>query len=670
MKGMYERLYLNDHWGYRPHITKEMMKQECDWKKLTPVSIPHAPVILDVPLMGERDCHKICGYRKEFSVGRNYRGRHIFLHVTKPACRMQIFLNGEIIAEAVTGDPEIVIGIGDRLYYDQKNVLIVRADNEHASMAPFAGLCSEVYLEVRGEFFLASCEMEMGDDCVTRIRVNRAAEGLKVRQKLLETGRRPKVLAEAEVSGESVTLSFSCESFRRWDPTAPALYQIETELLLGGRRVDVISEMLGFARKEWKDGHFYLNGNRMRITAVDLPGVFPYLGYSVPGSVAAEDVSRVKKLSCFDAVISSGPCFTEEIYERCDEEGILCLTDDPRYGSHACAVVLPKARLQEALAAAAAAFDPDPAVALGRCLGGSEEISVCSWPLTESYPVRGRKYARPGICNIRREEAVPQELYLAQADGGLKAKLLMQETSQGFFEPVLYTNASRAEFFLGERSLGVWEADSSYAPGLNHAQIRIPQFRERMAGIFGRLNERMAKDLEDLLPALRSRGEAGLSRLDKVKLQMLMRRAKLSSEDIVSMTEGYYTDWSERAEEFSALIREDGEELRPVIRRRSFDHLSAEAGKTRFIPARGADYTEVCVSALDKDGELCERWQGDLSIESKGRVEVIPGPELKIRGGRTTFYVRSAGTKGEGEVRVRRPDVHRDPVILRFLIQE
>ena len=33
MKGMYERLYLNDHWGYRPHITKEMMKQMKQYSK-------------------------------------------------------------------------------------------------------------------------------------------------------------------------------------------------------------------------------------------------------------------------------------------------------------------------------------------------------------------------------------------------------------------------------------------------------------------------------------------------------------------------------------------------------------------------------------------------------------------------------------------------------------
>ena len=670
MKGMYERLYLNDHWGYRPHITKEMMKQECDWKKLSVVSVPHAPTVLEIPLKGERDCHKICGYRKEFSVGKNYRGRHLFLHVTKPACRMKIYLNGEILAEAVTGDNALRLEIGDRLSYEQKNVLIIETDNQEPKDLPFAGLCSEVYLEVRGEAYLADCRMEMGEACRTKIRVNELRPHLTVRQKLIEPRRRPRVLAEAELTSVQTELSFPCEEFRRWDPTAPVLYQIDTELLENGRRVDLRSELVGFTKKEWKNGHFFLNDHRMRITAVDLPGVFPYLGYAVPGSIAAEDVNRVKGLSCFDAVITSGPCFTEEIYERCDETGILCLTTDERYGNHACAVVLSKEEYEKALATMGEGYDPDPAVALGRCLGGSEEIQVYGYPLTESYPIRGKAKERDGIFNIRREEAIPAELFLAQADGGLCAKLLLQETAPGYHEPVLYTNASEAEFFLGKTSLGKWEADSSFAPGLNHAIIRIPSFRERRAGMFGRLNERMCKDLEELLPGLREKGESGLSRMEKVRLQMLMMRSRLSSEDVAAITEGYYADPAEETETFRAVVREENETLELSLDRHSFDHLSVKATKTLLAPVHGADLTEVSVEALDKEGRLCERWSGDLAVESHGRVEVVPGGEMKVRGGRTTFYVRSTAVKGEGEVRVRRPDVQKDPVILRFLIQE
>ena len=95
-----------------------------------------------------------------------------------------------------------------------------------------------------------------------------------------------------------------------------------------------------------------------------------------------------------------------------------------------------------------------------------------------------------------------------------------------------------------------------------------------------------------------------------------------------------------------------------------------KAKKTRLVPVHGTDYTEVTVEALDKDGLLCDRWQGDLLIEAKGKVETVPADAIKVRGGRTTFYVRSGGSKGEGEVRVRRPDVHKDPVILRFVVEE
>ena len=670
MKGMYERLYLNDHWGFRPHLTKEMMKAECDWKKLTVVSLPHAPFAMEVPLKGERDLHKICGYRKEFSLGKNYRARHLFLHVTNPAGHLTVYLNGQEIAKAQTGDPELILDVNDILFYDQNNVLIIEANNEDPEDLPFAGLASEVFLEVRGEIIMKQCQMEMGDDCMTTIVVNEVRPNLKLRQKLIEVGRRPRILAEADVTKETTKLSFSLVSYRRWDPTAPALYEVETELLEGGRKVDTIKETVGFTRKEWKDGRFFLNGHRMHLTAVMLPGIFAYLGYQVPGTFPAEDVTRIKKLSCFDAVIASGPCFTEEILDRCDDEGILCLTEEERFSNHASAVILKREELKRLLDQAKVDYDENPAVALGKTLGASDPISVYSWPLTSDYPIRNKPEGTPGIFSVLREERVPKELFLAQADGGLCAQMHLEETAPGYFEPVLYTNASEAEIFLANKSLGVYEANSSYAPGLNHAIIRIPDFRYKMAGMLGRLNERMIKEMEELLPMLKEKGEAGLSRLDKVKLQMLMRRAKLSAEDVASMTQGYYNDFRNVAEDFSALVRQDEEEIRVSMPKRSFDHLYVKARKTALTPGHSYDLTEVVVEARDKEDKLCDRWQGDLAIAAKGRVAVIPGDTMKIRGGRATFYVRSIALTGEGEVRVRRPDVRTEPVVIRFILQE
>ena len=190
-----------------------------------------------------------------------------------------------------------------------------------------------------------------------------------------------------------------------------------------------------------------------------------------------------------------------------------------------------------------------------------------------------------------------------------------------------------------------------------------------MAGMTGRMGDRMLKDLEELMPSLKEKGEDGLSRMDKVRLQVLKGRSKISSEDLVAMTEAYYQDFREKEEAFEVRFPEEDGQSRRIVKG-SFDHLKVTPAKTLLSPKHCFELAEIRVEALDKDNRLCDRWQGDLSIESKGRVEAVPGSSMKIRGGMATFYVKTTALSGQGEVRVRRPDVKAEPVVIRFLIEE
>ena len=326
-----ERIYLNDGWKFAFDYEKSDFDE---------VRIPHTVCETPFNYFSEEKYQTVSEYRRNIFAEESWQGNRILLTFDGVAHYAEVFLNGEKIGEHYSGYTAFTFNISEYLRFGGENELSVRVDSrESLNIPPFGnvidymtygGIYRDVYLDVKGEAYISDLFIKpnTNGEIISEIKISgELAEGITIRQSAFFADEET-IFGEITAKGE-MTLKNYIENPRLWDVDSPNLYVIKTELCHDAEILDVRETKIGFRDAEFRKDGFYLNGRRLKLRGLNRHQSYPYVGYAMPKSMQEMDADVLKYELGLNTVRTSHYPQSHYFIDRCDEIGLLVITEIP-----------------------------------------------------------------------------------------------------------------------------------------------------------------------------------------------------------------------------------------------------------------------------------------------------------------------------------------------------
>ncbi|MBO7196036.1 MAG: glycoside hydrolase family 2 protein [Clostridia bacterium] len=325
------RIYLNDDWQFR---------YDLNTSEYSSVRIPHAVKETPFNYFSEEEYQTVSEYKKSIFAPLEWSYNTVLLTFDGVAHYAEVFLNGEKVGEHYSGYTAFTIDISDYLNYAEDNELVVRVDSrESLNIPPFGnvidymtygGIYRDVYIEVKNTTYISDVfvKASMNGNLCCDVKIEgEISEGMTVRQCILADD--DNLFAAEAVARAELSLSSSVEGIKPWSVDEPNLYTLRTELWQGNGIFDVHTVQFGFRDAEFRKDGFYLNGKKLKIRGLNRHQSYPYVGYAMPKSMQEMDADVLKFELGLNTVRTSHYPQSHYFLDRCDEIGLLVITEIP-----------------------------------------------------------------------------------------------------------------------------------------------------------------------------------------------------------------------------------------------------------------------------------------------------------------------------------------------------
>ena len=334
------RIYVNNDWQFAYNFNENMLSADYDASALESVRIPHTTKELPFNYFSEDEYQTVSLYRKSLFADEAWRGNRVLLTFDGVAHYAEVFLNGEKIGEHYSGYTAFTLDLTDLLNYGEENSLAVKVDSrERLNIPPFGnvidymtygGIYREVYIDIKNPTHISDVfvKPEIDGNIVSDISVFGAiANDMTIRQTAVFDGKENPL---CEVGADAcITLSGHIDAPALWSVDEPNLYLVRTELLENGAVVDIHEVKVGFRKAEFRADGFYLNGNKLKLRGLNRHQSYPYVGYAMPKTMQEFDADVLKNELGLNTVRTSHYPQSHHFISRCDEIGLLVITEIP-----------------------------------------------------------------------------------------------------------------------------------------------------------------------------------------------------------------------------------------------------------------------------------------------------------------------------------------------------
>ena len=333
------RIYVNNNWQFTYNFDEKLHNKDFYSLDVESVRIPHTTRELPFNYFSEEEYQTISGYRRIIFAEPRWQGRRVLLTFEGAAHYAEVFINGEKIGEHYSGYTAFTLDISDHLSYGEENVLVVRLDSrESLNIPPFGnvidymtygGIYREVYLEIKNPTYIKDVfiKPEISGRVVSEISLcGEISSTMSLRQAAVFGD---KEIPLAEAAAYATSLEGKVENPALWHVDTPNLYIIRTQLLDGGEVVDTHEVKVGFRSAEFRTDGFYLNGEKLKIRGLNRHQSYPYVGYAMPKSMQEFDADVLKNELGLNTVRTSHYPQSHHFLNRCDEIGLLVITEIP-----------------------------------------------------------------------------------------------------------------------------------------------------------------------------------------------------------------------------------------------------------------------------------------------------------------------------------------------------
>ena len=312
---------------------------------------PFAVQMPNVPM----DFNPTGAYRTTFNMPSSWKGEQVFLRFEKVASGSFVWVNGRQVGynEGAQEPSEYNITEYVKPGSNTLAVMVVKYSDgyylEGQDYWRLAGIFDDVtvYATPQARIFDWQVITDFGPDYkdsdlslkvdVKGYDINQ--DGYKLRATVSKDGREvasmaSQAFAVGRESLQTVKLGQKVTAPQKWSSETPVLYDLKMELTdASGKVVDSVTKRMGFKKTEIREGVFYLNGQPLKVSAVNSHMQHPDMGHAMTADVIRKDFEILKQFN-FNGVRTSHYPPVNEYLDLADEYGIFII-DETGDESHA-----------------------------------------------------------------------------------------------------------------------------------------------------------------------------------------------------------------------------------------------------------------------------------------------------------------------------------------------
>lgn len=336
------RIYVNNNWQFIYNFDERLYNGEFFCSGMKIVRLPHTTKELPFNYFSEEEYQTVSGYRKTIYAEPEWQGKRVLLTFEGVAHYAEVFLNGEKIGEHYSGYTAFTLDLSDSLRYGEANILVVKVDSrESLNIPPFGnvidymtygGIYREAYLEIKNPTYISDVFIDAKID--GRI----LSEVSIVGEEECDFIRQTAIFGDQEIHvGTVIVFGASKDNFMvgkvenpaLWHIDTPNLYTIRTEIIKNMKVIDTHEVKIGFRKAEFRADGFYLNGEKLKLRGLNRHQSYPYIGYAAPKTMQEFDADVLKNELGLNTVRTSHYPQSHHFINRCDEIGLLVITEIP-----------------------------------------------------------------------------------------------------------------------------------------------------------------------------------------------------------------------------------------------------------------------------------------------------------------------------------------------------
>lgn len=320
---------LNFAWRYMPCYKQSYLSSFPSESQL--IDVPHSNIELPRAYFDEECYQFISSYEKVFDVEQATKNKTVLLTFHGVMLKAKVYLNAAFLGEYVSGYLPFTIDVSG-IIKDKENRLVVIVDSHEDNSIPpfggvidyltFGGIYREVEIEVKPNIYLS------------RVLINADQNGnLKINPQLggntsLSYELSHKLLFNNQLVKEFATNEIQIDNPHLWNLETPHLYTLITTLKTASG-VDLVATNFGFRSVRFEKSGFYLNNQYIKLVGLNRHQSYPYVGYAMPKSGQEDDADILKYRLGVNIVRTSHYPQSEHFLARCDEIGLLVISEIP-----------------------------------------------------------------------------------------------------------------------------------------------------------------------------------------------------------------------------------------------------------------------------------------------------------------------------------------------------
>lgn len=338
---MHKKINLNFDWYYSDNFIDSHLVDYNNTKKFESVNIPHTIVITPYNNFDEKEFFKVCTYKKELKIKKEYEGKDLSLIFCGVGHKATIYINDDFVEIHSGGYDEFKVNISEYVRYGASNILTVVVDaSENENIPPFGsfldnlcygGIYREVYLEVTDkekitDFFIYTKDVNNSITAYCEIDVTYTP--VEIVLTVLDNDK-TLCVNKYNVNREHEVLDFDVKNKENWTVDNPKLYNINIKMFQEKKLLDEVNGRFAFREVELKEDGIYLNSEKIKLIGLNRHGSYPYVGYAMPKSVEYKDAEILKNELFINTVRSAHAPFSRHFLDACDELGLLVIQEIP-----------------------------------------------------------------------------------------------------------------------------------------------------------------------------------------------------------------------------------------------------------------------------------------------------------------------------------------------------
>lgn len=339
------RIPFNDGWAFTPTWDDALTTAEgADEQELTAVRLPHTVTSLPLNCLDDSDYQLVSGYVRRLNAPTAWEGKSIRLTLDGAAHQADVYCNGTLVGSHHCGWTAATFDLSEHLRIGGDNVIAIRLDSRETLDQPpfggvidyltYGGLYREAHLDVTGPCYIRDVFVKAdhlgGLDA--EVQVDSAAPGLVVRARVMTADGVECATTTARADHPLVRLHMDAPNARPWSPDDPALHTLVVDLVDPDRAGEVLDESatrFGFRSIDWRSDGLYINERLTPVRGLNRHQSWPHLGYAAPARAQRLDADILRdELGCTVVRTSHYPQ-SHHFIDRCDEIGLLVITEIP-----------------------------------------------------------------------------------------------------------------------------------------------------------------------------------------------------------------------------------------------------------------------------------------------------------------------------------------------------